>query len=420
MRIVQDNTYSLGDNPFFQNKQSFNPSLDKYVLFAQNINEFIRQITSIDDIGSIINHFILSLKKYFNVFDANIFLINEAADELIPLIRSRSQLIEKMILAEKTGVFEWIFENKKHAIIPENKLLNDNSNNIMCFVPIEENKKKRGVFVLITDISENDFSEIYVNIVQAYLHITMQKIDKQILKDKLNSTINNLQIYQAKLANDTKYSTIGEMTEGFVEEILTPLQNIVSYVDMMFTSSNNQGAQFIKNQVAKIQEVIKRLVKFTNLNEVKNEYQPCDLNYHINQFYFLIKTTLDNLRIECVLDLDNNLPSILSNPNFITQILSNIFALVKSTVETYRVTNAGIIIQTRSLLDYVFLELITTVNVNEYLKEMKKFENNVPFLNIKIIENIVEKHDGDFKIETTFNAGTKFIIRFPLNRKISK
>lgn len=419
MRIVQDNTYGTGDNPFFQSKQSYNPSLDKYVLFAQNINDFIKQLSSIDDIGSIINHFILSLKKYLNVYDANIFLINEAADELVPLIRSRSQLIEKMIIAEKTGVFEWIFDNKKHAIIPESKLLNDaNNKNIMCFIPIEENKKKRGVFVLISDVPENDFSDIYINIIQTYLHISMQKIDKQILKDKLNSTINNLQIYQAKLANDTKYSAIGEMTEGFIEEILTPLQNIVSYVDMMFPNSNNQGAQFIKNQVNKIQEVIKRLVKFTNLNEVKNEYQPCELNYYIKQFFNLIKTTLDNLRIECVLDLDNNLPSILSNPNFITQILSNIFALIKSTVEAYRISNAGIIIQTRSLLDFVFLEIITTVDINSYLQEMKRYENNVPFLNLKIIENIVEKHEGELKVETTFNAGTKFIIKFPLNRKL--
>ncbi|MFN3621585.1 MAG: AIR synthase related protein, partial [Nitrososphaerales archaeon] len=35
-------------------------------------------------------------------------------------------------------------------------------------------------------------------------------------------------------------SAIGEMAEGFVEDILTPLQNIVSYVDMMFPNTNNQ------------------------------------------------------------------------------------------------------------------------------------------------------------------------------------
>jgi K+-sensing histidine kinase KdpD len=419
MRIVQDNTYNLGDNPFFQSKQSYNPSLDKYVLFAQNINDFLKQLSSIDDVGSIINHFILSLKKYFNVFDANIFLVNEAADELIPLIRSRSMLIEKMILAEKTGVFEWIFENNKHAIIPENKLINDEkNNNIMCFIPIVENKKKRGVFVLITDVSENDFSSIYVNIINTYLFLSMQKIDKQILKEKLNTTINNLQVYQAKLANDSKYSAIGEMAEGFVEDILTPLQNIVSYVDMMFPNTNNQGAQFIKNQVSKIQDVIKRLIKFTNLNEVKNEYQPCDVNYHIKQFFNLIKTTLDNLRIECVLDLDNNLPSILSNPNYLSQILSNIFALIRSTIETTHESSGGMIIQTRALLDFVFLEIITTYNIQNYLYEMKRYENNAPFLNLKIIENLIEKHEGEFKLETTINSGTKFIIKFPINRKM--
>ena len=171
----------------------------------------------------------------------------------------------------------------------------------------------------------------------------------------------NLQTYQAKLSNDFRLSAIGEMTEGIVEDIVTPLQVISSNVDILKndTEKNIELTQ-IKSQIKKINSVIGRLVKFADVNQKDVKIQPCNINSIIKDYFHLVKSTLENANLEYILDFEDDLPPVLSHPNYIYQLLTNIFSFIKS----YKTKKGGIIIQSRFKDDNIVLRVISTNQIN--------------------------------------------------------
>ena len=214
-------------------------------------------------------------------------------------------------------------------------------------------------------------------------------------------------MYQGKLSNDFRLAAIGELTEGILEEISSPLQVIVSLVDLLEVEDTNAvEIGKIKTQVNKIDKVVKRLVRFTNLNHRNVTLMPININDAIREYYSLVESTLRSANIECVLDLSDNLPSILSHQTYIHQILTNLFGLVKK--ERHK-TN-GIIIQTRMKGDDIILRFITSVKITEKLTDKN--------LNYRIVKNLVKKHEGESSLEDTLDSGSVIVLRFPLIRKI--
>jgi len=213
--------------------------------------------------------------------------------------------------------------------------------------------------------------------------------------------------YQGKLSNEFRLAAIGELTEGILEEISSPLQVIMSLVDLLdVEDTNSVEIGRIKAQVNKIDRIVKRLVRFANLNHKKLNLQPVDINRAIIDYYKLVESTLKNANIDCALDLQNNLPSILSHPTYINQILTNLFGLIK---KKGRKAN-GVIIQTRNKGDNILLRFVTTFPLEQALSEKT--------LNVKIIKNLVKKHEGESIFEDTLDSGSVIALSFPLIRKL--
>jgi signal transduction histidine kinase len=133
---------------------------------------------------------------------------------------------------------------------------------------------------------------------------------------------------------------------------------------------------------------------------------PLNLNKVINDYFNIVKSTLDTANIECVLDLEDKIPSILSHPNYINQILTNLFGIIRKNKEG----RSGIIIQTRFRNENIYLRFVSTIIFNE--------ENLKSELNYKIVQSLVKKHEGNFTVKDSFDGGASIVIEFPLIRKI--
>ena len=99
--------------------------------------------------------------------------------------------------------------------------------------PVYDDKKNYGILALLTSLDQNSISELEKKSINVFLNLVLGKLEKLKLTEKLNDTYEELQTYQAKLSNDFRLSAIGEMTEGIVEDIVTPLQVISSNVDIL-------------------------------------------------------------------------------------------------------------------------------------------------------------------------------------------
>jgi K+-sensing histidine kinase KdpD len=382
---------------------------EKYSHIIQNLILFERESESVNNIDLLIKMLSLAVRRIVPTKSTDIFFFTENKGELKAISSEFDQELYKVSNRfHKEGILSVVFNTKSPNIFPDldNYTSEGAEINFIVFPIIRDNVDK-GIFILKSTISRGNYSEIDKRMIQILLNASITKIEKIIYKDKLNSAYEELQVYQGKLSNDFRLSAIGELTEGILEDISSPLQAIVNLVEVLdVQDTNSVEIMKIKSQVHKIHKTVNRLVRFTNLNQKSVKLMPLNLNKVINDYFNIVKSTLDTANIECVLDLEDKIPSILSHPNYINQILTNLFGIIRKNKEG----RSGIIIQTRFRNENIYLRFVSTIKLDE--------ENLKPELNYKIVQSLVKKHEGNFTIKDSFDGGSSIVVEFPLIRKI--
>ncbi len=411
-----------------------NQFLTNHSYILKIYNSFEKEIEKLEVPNSISNLLEDVVKKIIPIEGFSFLLFNENKSSLVSLksIEKNNNNEFDSILEHyyNEKILDFVFEKNNPSFLPNlfDNHSNDSKLNILIF-PIVEEGNSKGLLGLSTKIKIQKISESEIHLIKSLLNLSFVKIEKYFLKKMMKNIYEELQTYQAKLANDFHLSTIGELTEGIVEEILSPLQFIMSQVelyqsDISFTKDLNnlksdqkienlEGLEKIKEKIQNIQTVISRLVKFTESSKQKLEIYPCNINDIVAEFYSLIKSSLRNMNIECVLDLDKNIPSVLSHPNYLYQILRNSFNLIKTAIEK----DGGILIQTRFRNENVELKIISTSNLIEFSKETPS-EVKSSNINFRMLQNLIEKHEGKFKIDSSQKSGSTITFTLPIRRKI--
>jgi K+-sensing histidine kinase KdpD len=81
------------------------------------------------------------------------------------------------------------------------------------------------------------------------------------------------------------------------------------------------------------------------------------------------------------------------------------------------VEGGGILVQTKFVSESISLRFIVTDRLNIYAEDNNGNKAN---LNVKMIANIMKRHQGDVKIINNESGGTTIILNFPVKRKLSK
>lgn len=401
---------------------SINPDSDNDALFEKEsyffklINNFTRAIRYEIDINQISDLLKSSIKKIITTKDTALLSFEENPNELLPLTNTDKGFIsDRLNHYNKEGILNIIFESKKVMMLPELSSYDSEGPKFNYFIfPFYENDKKKGLFAILTNVNQKKLSLIENDSIYMLIDLAVNKIYKIKSSEKLRDTYEELQTYQAKLSNDFRLAAIGELTDGIVEDIMTPLQVIISHVDILDQENEeNQEIKKIKNQVSKINAAVNRIVKFSNLNQRDIKIQPFNLNEIINDYYNLVKSTIASLNLELVMDFDKNLPSILTHPSYIYQLLTNLIGIVKNRAKN----NGGILIQTRYGTENIVVRLISTANLTNYLNPKGKKVGKTIDLNTRIVENLMTKHEGKFTIESYSENSSTINLYFPLIRK---
>lgn len=405
-------------NSNLSNYQNNGIMLEKYSHMFQNISTFEKETDNAREASTVTDKLNKSLKRIIPMKDSVILFFDESYHSLNPVNgESNSDLVKVMNHLYKEGIFNLLFESASPMIVPElNSYNNEGPKLNYLLFPFFEDGKRLGLLSILTTITSANFSSMDKQTIQMLLNLSLAKINKIILKSKLTSTYEDLQTYQAKLSNDFRLAAIGELTQGIIEDLLSPMQVIMSNVEFLnSTPDQEEEVKLIKSQIKKINSSVKRLIKFASVNAQNNKIHPIKINEIVTEYYSLVKSTLDNVNLECVLDFENNIPSILSHPNYIFQLLTNVIGLIKNR----STAKGGIIIQTRFNNDYILLKVVTTASLKTNSSK-DNFINNPTELNIRIIENLIKKHEGEFNISSYQNTGSAVTLKFPLRRKIRK
>ncbi|MCX6151048.1 MAG: hypothetical protein NTX22_11020 [Ignavibacteriales bacterium] len=399
----------------YSNNKGESNYFEKYNYVFNVLTSFEKETLNLSDIKKILNVFNDSLKKILPTKESSLLFFDTIFSTLTPLEKKKDLLTNSTMNSYyKEGILNNIFDTKLSTVIPLlSSYQNDGPKFNFLIVPIFEENKRRGLLTLLTTLKEENITEFDKKLVELLLLLTLSKIDKIVLRKKVTSIHEDLKTYQAKLSNDYRLAAIGEMTHGIVEDILSPLQVLISQIDMIkFDKQNKFEIDLLKAQINKINQTVGRLVKFVDANPDNAKIRPCNLNEVISDFYQIFKSTLQNLKIECELDLQKDIPPILSHPNNLNQILTHVFGMVKNSNKD----EGAVILQTRYQGEEIVVKLISSNNLS--IDSTSGKNNQAEDLNVKIIDNLMVKHEGKFSITSTDIGSSIITLTFPLRRKL--
>ncbi|MBK7632359.1 MAG: HAMP domain-containing histidine kinase [Ignavibacteriales bacterium] len=373
---------------------------------------FSEKLNSLYQSEQIIAAFKDEISKLSFFMDAEIFSLDDKTSECKPIDKTCNQKLYYYVKNFlKNGILDWVAESKNAKFLPwevDNAAVNSG---LTCFVvPIFSNNRFSGVLASLTNLKYLSEDSFEYRTLLTILNQTFAKLEFVRLRDELNKTYSEYQILQSKLFNDFKFAAIGELTSKSIEEIGSPLQVIMSYSDLLQKENpdlDSDATDFIRNQVHTIKEILDRLGNFINNSDSKPKLYSCSINTAINDFYKVIEHSLRADSCECVLDLEENIPSILSNYNSLKQILINSFSLINP----LRGTGGGIIIQSRYSSETIIIKMLFTDTIDGLAKEDKEF-------GINILKHLMDKHEGEMRFISESGTGTNLIFSFPLKRKM--
>lgn len=379
-----------------------------------DIYNFTLKIQSANSVNKVLNLFNIEIKKLKFCFDPEIFLFNPDTSECFPLnLECSSQRTNFIRNGLNHGIIDWIGESKSPKILPYNSTEVNNTQRVNCLiVPLINDEKFIGVSSLLTLMSSINQESIEFKALTLYIETAINKIQYELQRNELIKTYSDLQTTQSKLSNDFKLAALGELSYRSIEEIASPLQVILSYAEILkneYPEIDETVITTIKKQVLNIRDILNRLSKFTEVNENNKRVQSCSLNEAITEFHQLVEPTLNGDAYECILDLEENIPPILSNPVLLKQLLINSFSLINPLNKK----GGGIIISTRYSNETIFMKMLFTDHI-------ESVHTNERAVGIKLIKNIMQKHEGDFSLKTSAQTGSTLIFNFPLKRKIRK
>ena len=398
LKIAKNNSALLRED-LHKNENSTVPDLFNY---SQRLNHA-------DSLLSVINLFKNEIKKFSFFHEAEIFIMNEKLKDLIPVNNTPSPKILNFVKSKTgSGIIDWIGDSQKLAILPFTQISSANNAVLNCLlVPVYNKKNFAGILAVVTSFAVFSEESVEYRTLKMILDLTFSIIQQETLRTELISNYSELQALQSKMANDYKFTAVGELTLKALENISSPLQVISSCADLIesdYPNVDKKITETLITQVNEVKEVFERLTYFITSPEAKAKIQSCKINDAVKDFYKLIEHPLKTESYECVLDLDENIPPILSNENYLKQILINAFSLINP----FNQSSGGIIIQTRYSNEIIKLKLSFTNHID-------KNENNQ--MGLKILSDLMEKHEGNFVHTSNQSSGAILTFSFPLKRK---
>lgn len=294
-----------------------------------------------------------------------------------------------------------------------------------------------GVINITDKISGDNFTEreqtlLSVLASQAVAVIENYKLYSQ-LQDKialLERTIQELNKTQNHLIQTEKMAAVGQLAFGIAHEIRNPLGIILGGVEFLKCNVVNKNeviamsVEKIKQSIERANNIIIDLLKFSRIPQLG--FQPVNVCQIMDEAVSLIKNQayLNNVRINrdyMENDLQLKADANLLRQTFFNLCINAIEAMPRGgelSLNIYSLQNgeqneSNVIIEIadtgkgipEDILPQIFDPFFTT-------KEPGKGTG----LGLSIVHTILKRHNATINAESKVNAGTKFIIKFPMER----
>ncbi len=239
---------------------------------------------------------------------------------------------------------------------------------------------------------------------------------------------------EEQLMRADRLASLGQLSGGIAHEIRNPLASINLFTDILFDQNKYDRTEQetelfieIKDNINRVDKIIKRVLNFAKPPVATSD--DIDLNELTQEIVKFWSSKLRKLDIRLSLELKEALPAVKGDVIGLQQVINNV---VLNAIEAMgedgdiRIRTSHAPSSMRDNQDAVYLEVSDTgPGIAEHHQEdiFNPFFTTKPTgtgLGLSISHQIIKRQGGTFTLESTADAGTKFIIELPVARSRQK
>ncbi len=279
---------------------------------------------------------------------------------------------------------------------------------------------------LLTRAVENtgrgDFSSLTIPAQQDEVGVLINTFNK--MESDLITREEELKEKNEELLQSRKLASIGTLASGVAHELNNPLNNIYTTAQRLVKKTEDNCPPLIKKglddifgQTMRLKRIVGDLLEFARGRDP--QYRELELNGLLSGVYRRLSDTMNVENIKFALDTNPSHLNINADPEQIEQVFVNLFS---NAVEAMS-GSGDLTVSTESRNDHIIIQVSDTGNGIPQDSIEKVFE---PFfttkdkgtgLGLAIVFNIIQKHNGEIRVESEENKGTVFTIRLPKGNK---
>lgn len=226
---------------------------------------------------------------------------------------------------------------------------------------------------------------------------------------------------QEQLRHADRLATIGQLAAGVAHELNEPLGNVLGFAQLI-----KKGAgvpEQVSSDIDKIltaslhaRDVVKKLLIFAR--QMPTIKSSVDLSAVAEEAYSFLASRLEKENIECVLELQTDIPRIIADPAQLRQVVVNLI------VNAFHAMPEGGTLTVATGGDDSHVYLVVEDNGVGMDEEVKK-KIFLPFfttkdvgqgtgLGLAVVHGIVASHGGSIDVRSEPGRGSRFDVRIPL------
>ena len=215
-------------------------------------------------------------------------------------------------------------------------------------------------------------------------------------------------------------------------EIRTPLNGIIGFADLLKEGELSEDQQHKVNAIQSasnsLMDIINELLEYSKLSVGLENFEMLDFNFFsiIQDVVYLCNTLMLGKDVKLEVDVDKNIPeNLIGDPSKLSQILLNLLGnSIKFVEEGEIMLKIKLLRQGEEKVVLDFIVTDTGIGISkedlEHIFGSFKQANQQTFskyggagLGLNIVKQIVDKLNGDIKVESTLGVGTTFKFTLP-------
>ncbi|MFQ5676670.1 MAG: sensor histidine kinase [bacterium] len=258
------------------------------------------------------------------------------------------------------------------------------------------------------------------------------------LQKTLTSTAKKLKATEAQLAQAGKLAALGTLGAEVAHELNNPLTVVSSEADEILDAIEDgyfdekfvaTSAANIKQHAERMRAIIDHIRRYSR-DENDSPWVKLNINEVVHNSLILLRSQLDTSGIRIDLRLKENLPDMWGHANKLESIFVNIISNAADAFDSIgRDRNKKLSIAS-DLENGKRIKVCIADNAGGIPEHVRAnifkafFTTKAPGkgtgLGLAIVQNLVKEHRGVISVESREGQGSKFIIKFPLERRNRK